>query len=126
MKERAGDKKISQQNHFPIYSLVFLFSMLISLGGKIPSEEQIREQSNDIMPAALVIHNFSCKGNKGQYSNSRDNTAPKCMHVLFSVCEVLNRKLFSDHLENQKVIIHKATGLGEPHCCDIAIAWLMS
>lgn len=66
MEERAGDKKMFQQNNFPIHSLVFLFSMLISLRGKAHLDEQIKVQStNDFMPTVLVIHNFSCKSDKG-------------------------------------------------------------
>ena len=61
MEERAGDKKLFQQRNFPIYSLVFLFSVLIIFGGKTTLEEQIKKQStNDFMPTTLVNHNFSC------------------------------------------------------------------
>lgn len=98
MEERAGDKKIFQQNNFPIYCLEFLFSMF-SLGRKVLLEEQIKEQStNGFMPTDLVIHTFSCKNDKGQYSvpNSRDNIASECMHILFSLCEVLSRNIFSE------------------------------
>lgn len=64
MEERAGDKKIFQQNNFPIYCLEFLFSMF-SLGRKVLLKEKIREQStNDFMPTDLFIHTFSCKMTK--------------------------------------------------------------
>lgn len=67
MEERAGDKMLFQQRNFPIYSLVFLFSVLISFGGKTTLEEQIKKQStNDFMPTTLVNHNLSCKSDKGQ------------------------------------------------------------
>lgn len=64
MEERAVDKKIFQQNNFPIYCLEFLFSMF-SLGRKVLLKEKIREQStNDFMPTDLFIHTFSCKMTK--------------------------------------------------------------
>lgn len=73
-----------------------------------PLKEKVREQStNDFMPTALVNHNFSFKSDKGQCSvpNIMENTVFECMHIISSVCEVLNRQLFckAQHLENQKV-----------------------
>lgn len=46
----------------------------------------------------LISHNFSCKCDQGQYSipNTVESIVPECMHLLFPICEVLKRQLFSE------------------------------